>query len=63
MVLQVAKYFAFFQVAKTRTSFGICQIVYFSFISRNVPIKQILLTCFILFPISYLQTEESSQSI
>jgi len=35
----------------------------FSFINRNVSIKQILLTCFILFPISCLETEESSQSI
>ena len=35
----------------------------FSFINRNVSIKQVLLICFILFPISCLQTEESSQSI
>jgi len=33
----------------------------FSFISRNVSIKQMLLSCFILFPINCLQTEESSQ--
>jgi len=49
--------------ARTRTSFGIGQTVYFSVVNRNVSIKQILLTCFILFPISCLQTEESSHSI
>jgi len=46
-----------------RTSFSIGQTVYFSFINRNVCIKQILLICFILFPISCLQTEESGLSI
>jgi len=30
--------------ARTQTSFGIGQTVYFSFINRNVPIKQVLLT-------------------
>ena len=49
--------------AQTWTSFGIGQTVNFSFINRNVSIKQILLTCFILFPISCLQTEGSSQRI
>jgi len=49
--------------ARTRTSFGIGQTVHFSFINRNISIKQILVTYFILFPISCLQTEESSQSI
>jgi len=48
--------------ARTWTSFGVGQTVYFSFINRNVSIKQILLTCFILFTISSLQTEESSQA-
>jgi len=48
--------------ARTR-SFGIGQTVYFSFININISIKQILLTCFILFPISCLQTEGSSQRI
>ena len=42
---------------------GIGQTIYFSFINRNVSIKQVLFTCFILFAISCLQTEESSQSI
>jgi len=49
--------------ARTRTNFGIDQTVYCSFINGNVSIKQILLTCFILFQISCLQTEEFSQSI
>jgi len=44
------------------TGFGIGQTVHFSFINRNISTKQILLTCFILFPLSCLQTEESSQS-
>jgi len=35
----------------------------FSFINRNVSLKQILLTWFNVFPCSYLQTEESTQSI
>jgi len=35
----------------------------FSFINRNVTLKQILLTWFNIFPFSCLQTEESSQSI
>jgi len=48
---------------RTQARFGIGQTVYFSFIYRNVSIKQILLTWFIIFPISCLQTEESSQSI
>jgi len=34
----------------------------FSFINRNVSLKQILHTCFNIFPFSCLQTEESSQS-
>jgi len=33
----------------------------FSFINRNVSIKQIILTWFIIFPISCLQMEESSK--
>jgi len=49
--------------ARTQTSLGIGQKVYFSFINRNVSIKQILLTGFIIFPISCLQTEESSQTM
>jgi len=49
--------------ARTQTGFGIGQTMYFSFINRNVSIKQIILTCYILFPISCLQTEKSSQSI
>jgi len=71
------KYFAHFHVpsfydelhlldalfARTQTSFGVGQTVYFSFINTNVSIKQILLTWFIIFPISCLQTEESSQRI
>jgi len=48
---------------RTQARFGIGQTVYFSFINRNVSIKQILLTWFIIFPINCLQTEESSQSI
>jgi len=35
----------------------------FSFINRNVSLKQILHTWFNIFPFSCLQTEESSQSI
>jgi len=35
----------------------------FSFINRNVSIKQILLRWFNIFPFSCLQTEESSESI
>jgi len=34
----------------------------FSFINRNVSLKQILLTWFNIFPFSCLQREESSQS-
>jgi len=49
--------------ARTQTRFGIWQTVYFNFINRNVSIKQILLTCFNIFPFSCLHTEESSQSI
>jgi len=49
--------------ARTQTSFGIGQIVYFSFINRHVLFKQILLTWFILFSISCLQTEEYIQNI
>jgi len=49
--------------SRNRTSFGIGQTVYFSFINRNVSIQQILLTCFILFPIRCLQTKKSSQNI
>jgi len=37
--------------ARTRTSFGTSQTVYFSFIDRHVSIKETLLTCFMLFPI------------
>jgi len=44
--------------ARTRISFGIGQIVYFNFINGNVSIKQILLECFIVFPISCLRTED-----
>jgi len=35
----------------------------FGFINGNASLKQILLTWFIIFPYSCLQTEESSQSI
>jgi len=35
----------------------------FSFVNRNVSLKQILITWFNIFPCSCLQTEESSQSI
>jgi len=35
----------------------------FSFINRNVSLKQILLTCFNVFSFNCLQAEESSQSI
>jgi len=49
--------------ARTETSFGIGQTVFFSFINRYVSIKETLLTCFMLFPISCLQTQESIQSI
>jgi len=35
----------------------------FSFINRNVSLKQVLLTWFNIFSFSCLQTEESSQSI
>jgi len=38
--------------ARTPTSFGVGQTVYFSFINTNVSIKQILLTCVILFYVS-----------
>jgi len=48
--------------ARTQTSFGIGQTVYFSFINRNVSIMQMLFTWFITFSFS-LQKEESSQSI
>jgi len=34
--------------ARTRTSFGIGQIVYFSFINRHVSVKETLLTRFML---------------
>ena len=46
-----------------KKTFGFGQTVYFSFINKNVSIKQILLTWFIVFPISYLQAKESGQSI
>jgi len=49
--------------ARTQISFGIGQTVSFSFINRNVYMKQILLAWFIIFPVSCLQTEKSSQSI
>jgi len=49
--------------ARTLTRFGVCQTVYFSFINRNVYIKQILLTRFIILSFSCFQTEESSQNI
>ena len=49
--------------ARTQTSFGVGQTVYFSFINRNVSSKQILFTWFIIFPFSCLQMEESNQSI
>jgi len=49
--------------ARSQTSFGAGQTVYFSFINRNVSTKQMLLICFIIFPIGCLQTKESSQSI
>ena len=39
--------------ARTRTNFCMGQTVYSSFINRNVSTTKILLTCFILFPISY----------
>jgi len=45
------------------TSFGIGQTVYFSFIDRNVSIKQILITWFSIFSLSCLQTEQSGESI
>jgi len=48
---------------RAQTSFGISQTVYFSFISRNVYIKQILHTWFIIIPFSCLQSEEFSQRI
>jgi len=48
--------------AQTQTNFGVGKTVRFSFINRNVSIKHILLTWFIIFPISCLKTEESSQS-
>jgi len=35
----------------------------FGFINGNASLKQMLLTWFIIFPFSCLQTEESSQSI
>jgi len=35
----------------------------FSFINRNVSLKHTLLTWFNIFAFSFLQTEESSQSI
>jgi len=38
-------------------------VKHFSFINRNVSLKQILLTWFNIFAFSCLQTEESSQSI
>jgi len=67
MVLKVSKYFArIFHVpsfynklilvdalfARTQTHFGNGQTVYFSIINRNVSVKQILLTWFIVFPFS-----------
>jgi len=62
MVLQVAKFLPIFHVspfynkvhladalfARTQTSFRIGQTVYCSFINRNVSIKQISLTWFII---------------
>ena len=39
-------------LARTQTSFGISQTVFFSSISRNVCIKQILHTWFIILPFS-----------
>jgi len=50
--------------ARTQTRFSIGPTVYFSFINRNVSIKQILLTWFIISPLfGCLQMKESSQSI
>jgi len=47
--------------ARTHTNFGM--VKQFSFINRNVSLKQALLTWFNIFPFSCLQAEESSQSI
>jgi len=77
IVLQVAKYFAHLPVlslyiklnlvdalfARTQTSFGTGQTVHVSFINRNGSMKQILLTWFMIFPFSCLQTQEFSRSI
>jgi len=77
MVLQVAKYFPIFHMpsfynklylvnalfARTQIRFVIGQTVYFSFVNRNVSIKNILLIWLNIFPFSCLQTEESSQRI
>jgi len=72
MVLQVEKYFAIFLVHHfTINCIWLMLFLHelkqvfvlvkqFSFINRNVALKQLLLTWFNIFPFSCLQTEESS---